>query len=89
MTWCEFWRCDACGKISENYECSLNQMKYSLVESHDFGRTFHFCTLECLRLFVGRPQEEWKNDLGEAEKMHSECIGDHTDRAAGRDKIRG
>ena len=89
MSWIEFWRCDACGKISENYECSLNQMKYSLLETRDFGRAFHFCTIECLRLFVARPQEEWKSKVGKAEKKQLECVGDHIDRAAGRNRHGG
>jgi len=84
MTWVEFWRCDACGKTSENYECALNQMKFALTESVDFGRTFHFCSIECLRLFVARPQTEWKNDVKEEEKTHGRTIGEHTTTSAGR-----
>ena len=89
MTWVEFWRCDTCGKKSENYECALNQMKFAITESHDFGRTFHFCCIECLRVFVARPQEEWKSNIEDGDLMHGRTMGEHTKEAAGRHKVSG
>lgn len=63
MTRFDYWKCDECGKILENVECSPNQLMYTLVANYDTGKGLgfptenmsykaNFCSSDCLKKYV-------------------------------------
>jgi hypothetical protein len=55
MTRFDYWKCDACGKILENTECSANQLMYTLIANYDSDDyKAHFCSQRCLKLYVSK-----------------------------------
>jgi len=75
MTHLEFFRCDECGKDLERVECSANQLNYALIDCTDRSQEFHFCSEECLRKFVSKNRDEWKNKKKEGELDYLETVG--------------
>ena len=64
MTKFNYWKCDECGKILENAECSLKQLLYTLIANYDTDKNYkaHFCSKKCLKKYVNNKVEE-RTDL--------------------------
>ncbi len=54
MTRFNYWKCDGCGKMLENTECSQKQLMYTLIANYDTGQGYkvHFCGQKCLQTYV-------------------------------------
>lgn len=64
MTKFDYWRCDECGKILENMECSPRQLMYTLIANYDtnpFEYRAHFCSQKCLKEYVDKKVKDHCN----------------------------
>ena len=60
MTKFDYYKCDECGKILENCECSPKQLMYTLIANYDTNERYkaHFCSQKCLKSYVDNKVKE-------------------------------
>lgn len=63
MTRFNYWKCDECGKILENVECSGKQLMYTLIANYDTDSRYkaHFCSKKCLEKYINNKVKEHQN----------------------------